>query len=72
MRYIEIQEGITLKVDCIEGIEKIDDVKCKVYTHHHTYEALLPYQTLVSIIKYQEDVKQEPEPRENNLQFFAG
>ena len=51
MKYIEIQEGITLSIDCIEGIEKIDETKCKVYTHHRSYLATFPYSTLLGMLK---------------------
>lgn len=54
MKYIEIQDGISLNVDCIEGIEKLEDNKCKVYTHHHTYLATFPYDTLLAILKEDE------------------
>ena len=60
MRYIEIQEGITLNIDYIEGIEKIDDMKCKIYTHSRSYLATFPYSTLLAIIK-QNEIIDKPE-----------
>lgn len=49
--YIEIQDGISLNLSCIEGIEKIDDIKCKVYTHHRAYVAMFPYVTLLGMLQ---------------------
>ena len=55
MRYLEIQDGITISIDCIEAIEKKDEVTSKVYTHHRVYLATFPYSTLLEMIK-QEDI----------------
>ena len=59
MRYIEIQEGITLNIDYIEGIEKIDDMKCKIYTRSRSYLATFPYSTLLEMMKQDDTIDKQ-------------
>lgn len=64
MRYIEIQDGISLNISCIEGIEKIDENKCKIYTNYHTYLATFPYDTLLGMIKQDEIIDKKKSSEE--------
>ena len=59
MRYLEIQSGITLSIDSIEGIEKLEGNRTKVYARRKTYISTYPYETLLSILKQEETVDKE-------------
>ena len=59
MTYIEIQDGISIRIDEIEAIVKVDNNKCTIYTHHNKYEALFPYETLMQMIKSDETVSRK-------------
>ena len=61
-KFIEIQEGICLSVDLIEGIEEVDDLTCKVYVGTRTYLSTFPYQTLVKLLK-KDDVVDKAMPQ---------
>ena len=51
MRYIEIQDGVNLKVSEIEGIKKLENGNCEIYTHHRKYLSTYPYKTILSMLK---------------------
>lgn len=56
MRIIEIQEGICINSDKIEGIEKVTETTCKVYVGTRAYLATYPYETLMAMLKNEEVV----------------
>ena len=51
MTYIEIQPGFSVKATEIEGIEKMENNRTKVYFHHRTQLSRVPYETLLSMLK---------------------
>lgn len=55
MRLIEIQDGISINVDKIDGIMEDGENTCKVFVGSNTYQATFPYSTLLSMLK-NEDV----------------
>jgi hypothetical protein len=55
LRLIEIQEGISINVDHIDGIKDTDG-KCEVYVGNHTYLCTLPYNTLLQMLKMEDVV----------------
>lgn len=58
MRYIEIAEGLSVKVDEVEAIGYGNgSLTSKVYTHHNVYDSTFPYKTLLQVF---EDNLQEP------------
>ena len=57
MKILSIQDGISINVDKIEGIDKIDDKICRVYVGSRTYISTYPYETLLQILKNDELVK---------------
>ena len=65
MRLIEIQDGISINVDKIDGIEEDSPTTCKVYVGSHTYQAMFPYSTLLSMLKT-EDVIDKKLSREES------
>lgn len=60
MRYIEVQEGLSIAIEDIEAIQKIDDFQTDVYTHHHHYTSTFPYLTLLDLLE-REGEKEEKE-----------
>jgi len=50
MRLIEIQSGISINVDHIDGIKEMGD-NCEVYVGKNTYLSTLPYTTLLQMLK---------------------
>ena len=69
MRYIEIQDGISLDIDKIEGIKKVNDMQCEVYVHHRKYLANFPYETFLGMLKEGEivDRKSSEEEKINSV-----
>jgi hypothetical protein len=55
MRYIEIQEGVSLNTSQIESVKKLDTGGCEIYAHHRKYLSTYPYETIVAILKETED-----------------
>ena len=51
MALIEIQEGIILNTDSIEGLIKIGDNQTQINTHHRKYLAKMPIETVSAILK---------------------
>jgi hypothetical protein len=49
LRLIEIQSGISINVDHIDGIKDTGDT-CEVYVGNHTYLCTLPYNTLLQML----------------------
>ena len=79
MRYIEIQEGITVNTEKIQAIERINESSCHVYIGSQTYLSTLPYSLLVSMVKAEKDngyrleeVADKLDGVLDNSQFFAG
>lgn len=58
-RFIEIQDGISLNVADIEGIKKISDSSCEIYTHHRKYLCTYPYETILAMLKEGEVINRE-------------
>lgn len=67
MRYIEIQDGISINVEKIEGIEDIDGMTCKVYICGKTYISTYPYNTLLQLIK-QDDLVNKSSSKEVQIE----
>jgi len=80
--YIELKEGLSIKISDIEGVSRYDEVvspelHSMVYTHHHQYTSTFPYETLVAILSQKEDEKVESTALLNGFikqggQHFAG
>ena len=56
MKYIEIQDGTTINVECIEAVEKVTDNSCNVYTRQRAYRSNIPYESFIEMIKSEESV----------------
>ena len=59
MRTIQIQDGISVNVECIEAVEKKDDKSCKVYVGTRAYEATYPYETFMQILNSERLISKE-------------
>lgn len=61
MRLVEIQEGVLLDVDKIEGVKAPDDKNAQtiIYTHHRKYVTTYPYETLVGLLREGEMVDRD-------------
>lgn len=51
MKYIEIVDGVSIRVDAIEVIERKDDLTCVVRTQFNTYDSTFPYTTLLQLLE---------------------
>lgn len=56
MKYIEIQDGTTINVECIEAVEKVTDTSCNIYTRQRAYRSSIPYEAFIEMIKSEESV----------------
>lgn len=59
MKYIEIQDGITININSIETVERLEGNKSKVYAHKRVYESTYPYETLLSMLKEEETISKK-------------
>ena len=50
MKIIEIQDGICINVDKIDGIKEVSPMSCEVYVGTRTYISTYPYQTLLKLL----------------------
>jgi hypothetical protein len=50
MRIIEIQDGISVNPEKIDGIKKVDETSCDVFLGKNTYRATMSYEQLLSIV----------------------
>lgn len=72
MKYIEIAEGLSIKIDEIEAIGYgKNELTSKVYTHHNTYSSTFPYEILLELLEnsYLAE-KEESKPQEEALNIF--
>lgn len=71
MIFIEIKDGLSIAQNEIEAIERIDDFKCRVYTHHSSYESNFPYMTLLELLEMERPEEKGIKPKtEENLNAF--
>ena len=54
MKYIEIVDGVSIRLDAIEAIERKDDLTCVVRTQFNTYDSSFPYTTLLQLLEREE------------------
>ena len=59
MKYLEIKEGLSIKVEEIEAIERVDEYNCTIYTNHNLYASTFPYMTLLSIVENANEEKEK-------------
>lgn len=82
MRLLQLQSGVSINVEKIDGIKDMDDGTCEVYVGKRTYISTYPYDTLMRLLS-QDDIvdqgKSKDERMEETLkvlkessQYFAG
>lgn len=56
MKFLEVQEGISINVNKIEGIKKKTEDTCEVYIGNKAYLATISYENLLGLIKIEDMV----------------
>lgn len=65
LKYIEISEGLSVKIDEIEAVGYGNgDLTSKVYTHHNIYDSTFPYSVLVELLEANKEVDENEELKE--------
>ena len=73
LKLLEIQPGICVNTDRIDGVSKIDDFTSKVYMGPHVFESNMSYENLVLLIKGEDTSRDEQLLNIAKTQtFFAG
>ena len=55
MKYIEIKNGFSVRIDAIEAVEKVGELECIVRTQFNTYDSTFPYNIMLQLLE-REDV----------------
>jgi hypothetical protein len=64
MEFIEIADGLSIRICEIESVSKgEDELTSVVRTHHNIFRSTLPYSILVSLLERNKE-QEEPERRE--------
>ncbi len=50
MRFIQIQDGISIDAEKIEAVYKKDDSSCTIYVGTRAYECTYPYETFIEML----------------------
>ena len=50
MNFIQVRDGISIRKDCIEVVERVDDFHCKVTVNGTIYNTNFPYNTMMKLI----------------------
>lgn len=58
MNYIEIADGLSIRIDEVEAIGKKDEFTSIVYTHHNTFDSTFPYNVLLELLESSVDETQ--------------
>ena len=51
MKFLQIKDGFSLRKGDIEGVEKVDASRCRVYTRFNTHEINFPYETVLRLLE---------------------
>ena len=70
MKYLEIREGFSILKAEIEAIEKVDEFKTLVHTHHNSFESTFPYMTLLQLLESDVDKEEKEDKVLNKLDGF--
>jgi hypothetical protein len=74
MHFIELRDGLSVSIEEIEAIQRVDDGSSRVFTQNNTYDSTFPYMTLLELVE-REQVPEEKEQVTNILKeigTFAG
>jgi hypothetical protein len=80
MKFIEISDGVCVRVDEIESVSVGEDTLTSiVMTHHNTFKSSLPYKTLIELLEsINEGSEESPKEMKEALNimktmgYFAG
>ena len=54
MKYIEIRDGFSVKIDAIEAVEKVGELECVIRTQFNSYDATFPYTVMLQLLEREE------------------
>jgi len=57
MRYIEIADGVSVKIDSIEAVLRTDSLSSEVVTADNSYTSIFPYEVLLELLEMEEKDK---------------
>ena len=78
MKLLPISDGIAVKIESIEKIERISELQTRVYCGFESYDVTLPYDIVVNIIENSgndgrnDGMLKEISQKIGNLPVFAG
>ena len=72
MKFLEISEGLSINIDEIEAIRKVDDFTCKVFLNFNEYTANFPYMTLLALLDTMREEKSTNQEILNKLDAVLG
>ncbi len=67
MKYIEIVEGLSIRVDAIEAVEKKEDLTSIVRTQFNSYDSTFPYDVLLQLLEREEIPEEKRKQEEFNI-----
>ena len=67
MKFIEVSEGLSIRIDEIEAISKREDMVSTVHTHHNSYDSTFPYEVLLSLIEREYETSEEAPTKEEEI-----
>lgn len=75
MEYLEIKEGLSIRVCEIEAVEVGVGNTSIIHTHHKSYDSTFPYEVILQLLEIREEKPQEEKQGMNILKeigVFAG
>ena len=54
MKYLEIKDGFSVRIDAIEAVEKAGELKCVVRTQFNVYDSTFPYTVMLQLLEREE------------------
>jgi hypothetical protein len=81
MKFIEVTDGVSIRIDRIEKVERVDDLNSRITSGFDSYTMAMPYKTVLNIINYVERpeisdpnsrILKEISKKIGNLPVFAG
>ena len=80
MKYIEISNGLSVKMDEIEAISQgTNELTSIIHTHHNTYDSTFPYSVLLELLEREQkenteikDILQKQLNIQKEIGVFAG
>ena len=68
MKFLELQEGLSINKEEVEAIDKIDDFNTRIYLNSTKIEVRFPYVTLLQLLQMDNTIQSSQ--RENKVNAF--